>query len=70
MISFPIPEVLPAAMIRFAANVIVTSIPPLRTQQTKIFWGSQKGVREVLGQHLQDERRWLRRRKRLGDTQR
>ena len=70
MLSFPIPEVLPAAMIRFAASVIETSIPPLRTQHTKIFWGSKKGVKEVLGEHLQDERRWLRRRKRLGDTQR
>jgi len=70
MLSFPIPEVLPAAMIRFAASVNETSIPPLRTQLTKIFWDSKQGVREVLSQHLQDERRWLRRRKRLGDTQR
>jgi hypothetical protein len=71
MISFPIPEVLPAAMIRFAASVIETSIPPLRAPHTKIYWDSKKGGKErVLGQHLQDERRWLRRRKRLGDTQR
>ena len=74
MLSFPIPEVLPAAMIRFAASVNETSIPPLRTPNTKIYWDSEQGGKEslltVLGQHLQDERRWLRRRKRLGDTQR
>lgn len=74
MLSFPIPEVLPAAMIRFAASVIETSIPPLHTPDTKIYWDSDNGGKErlltVLGQYLQDERRWLRRRKRLGDTQR
>jgi len=79
MLSFAIPEVLPAAMIRFAASVIETSIPALRSANTKIYWDSEKvgiaaGGNEALltslGHHLQDERRWLRRRKRLGDTQR
>ena len=74
MISFAIPEVLPAAMIRFAASVIETSIPPLRLAKTKIYWDADKVGNETLlnslGQQLHDERRWIRRRKRLGDTQR
>ncbi|KAL9191186.1 hypothetical protein ACHAXT_000892 [Thalassiosira profunda] len=81
MLSFSIPEVLPAAMIRFAASVIETSIPPLRLANTKVYWdesdkaGIAAGSSEALltarvGQDVHDERRWLRRRKRLGDTQR
>lgn len=75
-----IPEVLPAAMIRFAASVLETCIPPLRSEDTRIYWDSpeQTGIAlernerllSSLDQHLQDERRWLRRRKRLGDAQR
>jgi hypothetical protein len=75
MISHTIPEVLPAAMIRFAASAIETSIPPLRTKKTKIFWNPNKMndsefLLNSLGEHLREERRWLRRRRRLGDTQR
>jgi hypothetical protein len=75
MISHTIPEVLPAAMIRFAASSIDTSIPPLRTKKTKIFWNPTKKndsefLLSSLGEHLREERRWLRRRRRLGDTQR
>jgi hypothetical protein len=75
MISHTIPEVLPAAMIRFAASSIETSIPPLYTKQTKLFWNPQQPndteyLLNSLGEHLRDERRWLRRRRRLGDTQR
>jgi len=81
MIPFAIPEVLPAAMIRFTASVIETSIPPVRTADTKIYWDSPGKIGvgnpvagEILlnkvGNYIQDERRWLRRRKRLGDTQR
>ncbi|KAL7543186.1 hypothetical protein ACHAXR_012599 [Thalassiosira sp. AJA248-18] len=71
LLSSSIPEVLPAAMIRFAASVIETSIPPLRSANTKIYWeGGGEALLTALGQHLHDERRWLRRRKRLGDTQR
>ena len=69
MLSFPIPEVLPAAMIRFAGSVIEASIPPLRSLDTKIYWDSDN-EQSLITSHLQDERRWLRRRKRLGDTQR
>lgn len=78
--SCAIPEVLPAAMIRFAASVLETSIPPLRLENTKFFWDSPEKSGIVLednerflsslDQHLQDERRWLRRRKRLCDAQR
>ena len=77
--SYAIPEVLPAAMIRFSASVVETSIPPLRKASTKIYWDSDKAgisplgneaLLTVLGKQLHDERRWLRRRKRLGDTQR
>ena len=73
--SVVIPEVLPAAMIRFAASAIETSVPPLRNASTKIFWESEKSgissggnepLLNTLGRHLHDERRWLRRRKRLG----
>lgn len=75
MISHAIPEVLPAAMIRFAASAIETSIPPLRTKKTKIFWNPDKKndsefLLSSLGEILCEERRWLRRRRRLGDTQR
>ncbi len=75
MISNTIPEVLPAAMIRFAASAIETSIPPLRTKETKIFWNPDKKndsefLLNSLGEYLCEERRWLRRRRRLGDTQR
>eukprot|EP00984_Skeletonema_dohrnii_P019310 scaffold9198_cov137-Skeletonema_dohrnii-CCMP3373.AAC.3 len=75
MISHTIPEVLPAAMIRFAASAIETSIPPLLTKKTKIFWNPNKKndsefLLNSLGEHLREERRWLRRRRRLGDTQR
>jgi hypothetical protein len=80
MISCMIPEVLPAAMIRFAASVLETSIPPLRAEDTRIYWDSpyKRGIApegcerllSSLGQHIQDERRWLRRRKRLSDAQR
>lgn len=87
MLSFTIPEVLPAAMIRFAASANETSIPPLRSADTKIYWdcpdgggagthsptgggGHSESLLNSLGRHLDDERRWLRRRKRLGDTQR
>ena len=78
MLSLHIPQVLPAAMIRFASSVIETSIPPLRSANTKVYWdadglssgGNEAALLKALGQHLQDERRWLRRRKRLGDLQR
>lgn len=75
MISHTIPEVLPAAMIRFAASSIETSIPPLHTKETKLFWNPHQPndteyLLNSLGEHLRDERRWLRRRRRLGDTQR
>ena len=75
MISHAIPEVLPAAMIRFAASAIETSIPPLLTKETKIFWNPKKKndaefLLNTLGDYLREERRWLRRRRRLGDTQR
>lgn len=80
LVSCNIPEVLPAAMIRFASSILETSIPPLRSEHTKIYWESTEkggvvpeGIESLLSsldQHLQDERRWLRRRKRLGDAQR
>ena len=80
LVSCNIPEVLPAAMIRFASSILETSIPPLRSKHTKIYWESTEkggvvpeGIESLLSsldQHLQDERRWLRRRKRLGDAQR
>ena len=67
-------------MIRFASSILETSIPPLRSEHTKIYWEStekggvvSEGIESLLSsldQHLQDERRWLRRRKRLGDAQR
>jgi hypothetical protein len=74
MISHPIPEVLPAAMIRFA-TLSIEAIPPLRTKESKIFWNPKKKndvefLLNSLGQHIREERRWLRRRRRLGDTQR
>ena len=70
--TFPVdwitnPEVLPAAMIRFASSV---SIPPLRSVDTKIYWDSENCEHSLIMLYVQDERRWLRRRKRLGDTQR
>ena len=80
LISGCIPEVLPAAMIRFSASVLETCIPPLRSENTRIYWdwsenmgialeGNER-LRSSFDQHLQEERRWLRRRKRLGDAQR
>ena len=78
-LRFHIPEVLPAAMIRFAASAGDTSVPSLRSGKTKIIWstdntGIASGENEqlliTLGRHIHDERRWLRRRKRLGDAQR
>ena len=78
MLSFDIPEVLPAAIIGFAVSVNQL-LPPVRSANTKIYWdmeksGNSSGTKEALltplGQHLLDERRWLRRRKQLSDTQR
>lgn len=79
MISVTIPEVLPGAMLRFAANV---AVPRGRSASSKVYWNPSKsgdGSRSLgghgsllhtLSQYLHEERRWLRRRKRLGDTQR
>jgi len=67
-----IPEVLPAAMIRFAASVIDCT-PVLHDAQTKIIWKeeqTQQQMNSIILQHINDERRWIRRMKRLGDTQR
>lgn len=67
-----IPEVLPAAMIRFAASAIDCT-PSLRTAQSKIVWTeeqSQQQMQSIVLQQINDERRWIRRLKRLGDTQR
>jgi hypothetical protein len=67
-----IPEVLPAAMIRFTASVI-DCIPPLRVAQSKIVWTeeqSQQQMHSIILQLINDERRWIRRIKRLSDTQR
>lgn len=67
------------AMLRFAANV---AVPRGRSASSKVYWNPSKsgdGSRSLgghgsllhtLSQYLHEERRWLRRRKRLGDTQR
>jgi len=72
MLGFIIPEVLPACMIRFASSSIENSIPPLRTTNTKIYWedSTTDNWQSLVITMVQDEQRWLRRRKRLGDTQR
>lgn len=66
-------------MLRFAANV---AVPRGRSASSKVYSNSSKsgdGSRSLgghgsllhtLSQYLHEERRWLRRRKRLGDTQR
>ena len=66
-------------MLRFAANV---AVPRGRSASSKVYWNPSKngdGSRSIgghgsllhtLSQYLHEERRWLRRRKRLGDTQR
>lgn len=67
-----IPEVLPAAMIRFASSVIDCT-PALKTAKTKIIWKeehTQQQMQSIIVQQINDERRWIRRMKRLGDTQR
>lgn len=67
-----IPEVLPAAMIRFAASVIDCT-PTLRDADSKIIWKedqTQQQMQSVILQLINGERRWIRRMKRLGDTQR
>ena len=67
-----IPEVLPAAMIRFAASAI-DSTPRLYDSQTKIFWKedqTQQQIQSIIVQLINKERRWIRRMKRLGDAQR
>eukprot|EP00804_Cyclotella_cryptica_P007102 CCRYP_014537-RE/>CCRYP_014537-RE protein AED:0.03 eAED:0.03 QI:291/1/1/1/0.9/0.81/11/143/2162 len=67
-----IPEVLPAAMIRFAASVI-DCIQPLRVARSKIVWKeeqSQQQMQSIILRLINDERRWIRRIKRLSDTQR
>lgn len=72
VVDVNIPEVLPAAMIRFAASVI-DCIPPLRVAQSKIFWTeeqSQQQMHSIILRLINDERRWIRRIKRLSDTQR
>lgn len=67
-----IPEVLPAAMIRFAASAI-DSAPRLYDPQSKIVWEddqTQQQMQSIILQHINKERRWIRRMKRLGDAQR
>ena len=67
-----IPEVLPAAMVRFAASVIDCT-PTLRDADSKIIWEedqTQQQMQSIILQLINEERRWIRRLKRLGDTQR
>ena len=67
-----IPEVLPAATIRFAASAIDCT-PSLRTAQSKIVWKeeqSQQQMQSIVLQQINDVCRWIRRFKRLGDIQR
>lgn len=67
-----IPEVLPAAMVRFAASVIDCT-PTLKSAESKIIWKedqTQQQMQSMILQLINEERRWIRRIKRLGDTQR
>ena len=67
-----IPEVLPAAMIRFAASV-TDCTPTLLEAQSKIAWKegqTQQQMQSVILNNINEQRRWIRRLKRLGDAQR
>ena len=72
-----IPEVLPAAMLRFAASVSEMAVPPLRTSDSTIrvegaqsHLKNERSVGEVVGRAVWEAQRWLVRRQRVGNAQR